>query len=203
MIFLYHITSILAAVAIIPCFAIASLFSKHKFANLFQHFGFVPQIIKGPDKKTLWVHALSMGEVNAAQPVLKQIHKERPDIRIAVSVTTDSGYESAQRNLPFAEQIFFHPLDCLPFSLLALARVQPDLFVVTDTGLWPGFLNLLKQRKVPALLINGRMSKKSFRRYKMLGTLMTKTLNSFNLLCMQNEQGAQAMRDLGVQAEKT
>lgn len=200
MILLYHIVSALASLLVAPCFAIASLSGKHKAANLLQHFGCVPEFEK--DTRTLWLHALSMGEVTAAVPILKTIHHTRPELRIVVSVTTDSGYEAAKKNLPFAASVFFHPLDCLPFTALALSRIQPDLFIAMDTGLWPGFLNLLKRKSIPAMLLNGRMSKKSLRRYGTLGFIMKDALDSFSLIVMQSEAGVQSLRELGITAEK-
>ena len=93
-----------------------------------QHFGQIPSLPKsadGPRRKTLWLYALSLGEVVSAEPMLKRIHDERPDIRIVVSVTTDSGYDGAKEHLAFVDQIIFHPLDCLPFNLSAMDAIQP------------------------------------------------------------------------------
>ena len=106
------------------------------------HFGFAPRR-KNVEGKTIWLYALSLGEVKAAAPVLKNIHEKNPNLKIVISVTTDSGYEGALEHLKMAENIFFHPLDCLPFIWLAISRIQPDLFVVTDTGFWPGLIDQL------------------------------------------------------------
>ncbi len=142
--------------------------------------------------------ALSLGEVTAAAPVLKIIHEERQDLRIVVSVTTDSGYDGARKKIPFADQIIFHPLDCLPFSLAALNRIRPNVFIVTDTGFWPGLLDLLARRKTPSLLFNGRISKRSRRRYQSLGIFSKKLFNRFSVLCMENEHGSDVLKALGV-----
>ena len=130
--------------------------------------------------------------------MLKILRDERPDLRIVVSVTTDSGYDGARQKIPFADQIIFHPLDCLPFTVNALNRIRPDLFVVTDTGFWPGLLDLLARRKIPSILFNGRISKRSQRRYQLLKSVSKKLFNQFTVLCMQNEYGSDALRELGV-----
>lgn len=192
MILLYRLFATLLTLALAPLFVAWSLATGKKKRGLWHHFGLVPPLPEAGDKKsvkTLWLYALSAGEVTAAVPVLQRIREERPGLRIAVSVTTDSGYDTARRNLGFAEQIFFHPLDGWPFLALALDRIRPDLFVQVETGFWPGLLHMLKRRGVPALLFHGRISKKSMRRYKLLGPLVSGTLNSFHTLCMQNQQG--------------
>ena len=147
----YHILSLLVAVVMVPVFTTLAVFSKHKFKFLLHHFGFAPKI-KNEESKILWLYALSLGEVNAAAPVLEKLHNENPQIRIVVSVTTDSGYEGAVKQLKMAENIFFHPLDCFPFTCLALSRIKPDLYIMTDTGFWPGLADQLHKQKTPQIL---------------------------------------------------
>ncbi len=200
MILLYHILSLILAFFVVPFFAIYSLVTNNKQRGLWHHFGLIPSPDKSrsPSQKTLWVFALSLGEVTAAAPVLKLIHEERPDLRIVVSVTTDSGYDGALQKIPFADQIIFHPLDCLPFSLIALDRIRPDAFVVTDTGFWPGLLDLLAWHDTPSLLFNGRISERSRRRYQLLEIFSKQLFNRFSVLCMQSQQGSDTLQSLGV-----
>ena len=199
----YHILSLLIAVVMVPVFTVLAVFSKHKhkFKFLRHHFGFVPAIKKG-EGKTLWLHALSLGEVKAATPVLKKIHENNPHLKIAVSVTTDSGYEGALEHLKMAENIFFHPLDCLPFTSLALGRVQPDLYVVTDTGLWPGLIDQLHKQGIPKILFNGRISHRSAKGYLKAGSLFKTMFQQFDRLCMQNKNSEQAVVAFGVAPDK-
>jgi len=199
MILPYHILSAMLSPFIALYFLIVCLFSKNKKLSIGQHFGWMPPPEKtSPDQKTLWLHALSMGEVIAARPVLEQIRKTLPEINIVVTVTTDSGFEGAHQHLTMADQILFHPLDCLPFTWAALTRIRPDIFILTDTGFWPGLLDLLRRKQIPAILFNGRISKKSLRRYKSLGAFTGEVLSTFSLLCMQNIQGKEAVLSLGV-----
>ena len=200
MIFLYHLLSIFLAVLLVPLFSLTALFSKYKWRGLAHHFGWVPAKTR-PSEKTLWLHALSMGEVVAATPALKQLRQQIPDLYIALSVTTDSGYATAIK-LEFVDSVFFHPLDCLPFTQLALNRIDPDLYVVTDTGFWPGLIDLLDKKKISALLLNGRISERSTRRYLRFGFLFKETFQKFNRLCMQNSNGEKAALALGVQQDQ-
>ena len=197
----YHILSLVVAVVIVPVFTILSIFSKHKFKFLRHHFGFAPKIKNG-ESKILWLYALSLGEVNAAAPVLEKLHNENPQIRIVVSVTTDSGYEGAVKQLKMAENIFFHPLDCLPFTCLALSRIKPDLYIVTDTGFWPGLADQLHKQKTPQILFNGRISHRSAKGYLKAGSLFKTMFQQFDRLCMQNKNSAEVATALGVNPDK-
>ena len=200
MIFLYHLLSIFFAILLIPLFSLNARFSKHKWQGLAHHFGWVPAKNRN-HQKTLWLHALSMGEVVAATPVLKKIREQNPDLYIALSVTTDSGYTTAL-NLDIVDSLFFHPLDCLPFTQLALSRIDPDLYVVIDTGFWPGLIDLLHRKNCPALLFNGRISQRSLRLYLRTGSLFKDTFKKFHRLCMQNTHAEQAALALGVNPVK-
>ena len=201
MTFFYHILSLLVAVVIVPLFALLSIFSRYKFKFLKHHFGFVPRKKKG-EGKTVWVHALSLGEVKAAASVLKIIHEKNPNLKIMISVTTDSGYEGALEHLKMAKNIFFNPLDCLPFTWLAISRIQPDLYLVTDTGFWPGLIDQLHNKNIPMILLNGRISHTSAKRYLKAGALFQVMFKQIDRLCMQNKNSQQAMVDLGISPEK-
>jgi 3-deoxy-D-manno-octulosonic-acid transferase len=201
MIFLYHLLSIVLSVLLVPLFSLTTFFSKHKGKGLIHHFGWVPAKTR-QSKKTLWLHALSMGEVVAASPVLKKLREKIPELYIVLSVTTDSGYSTALK-LDMVDSVFFHPLDCLPFTQLALSRINPDLYVVTDTGFWPGLIDLLHKKNIPALLFNGRISERSTRRYLRAGFLFKETFQKFHRLCMQNRNGAKSVLILGAQEKHT
>ena len=200
MIYFYHLLSLFVAILLLPLFSLIALPSKHKRKGLAHHFGWVPAT-KISGRKILWLHALSMGEVVAATPVLKLVREHNPSLTIALSVTTESGYTTALK-MNIADNVFFHPLDCLPFTLLALKRINPNLHVVTDTGFWPGLIDLLHRKKTPILLFNGRISEKSARRYLIAGSLFKDTFQKFHHLGMQNNNGEKAALNLGVTPER-
>lgn len=196
------IVSKIASFVLMPGFTAYTLFTGKKKRGLKDHFGWVPVADKKPGQKLVWVHALSLGEVNSAAPVLKIIREKRPNIMIVVSVTTDSGYDAAQRLLPFVDHIFFHPLDSWPFISRALDRIKPDLYVLTDTGFWPSMLMNLKERRIPPMVFNGRISEKSQTRYKQMATLVKPLLQTFAVFCMQSERGRTTIQELGAPAQK-
>jgi 3-deoxy-D-manno-octulosonic-acid transferase len=198
MMILYHLLSTVLAVFIAPVFLVFSLATNSKRRGLWHHFGLVSTPECATGKKTLWLFALSLGEVTAAAPVLKIIHEKNPTLRLVVSVTTDSGYDGALQKISFADQIIFHPLDCLPFTSMALNRIRPDCFVVTDTGFWPGLLDLLTRHNTPVLLFNGRLSKRSRTRYQRLGNFSKNLFNQFQTLGTKSEDEKNSFESLGV-----
>ncbi len=192
----------IASFVLMPAFTVYSLVTGKKRRGLKHHFGWVPKVEKKPGQKLVWLHALSLGEVNGAAPVLKIIHEKRPSIALAVSVTTDAGYDAAQRMLPFVDHIFFHPLDSWPFINRALDRIKPDLYVLTDTGFWPSMLMSLKERRIPPMVFNGRISEKSQARYKQIATMVKPLLQSFAVICMQSERGRTTIQNLGAPPQR-
>ncbi len=202
MIWIYKILSSVAAVFVLPGYALYIWITKKKTRNLKSHFGLVKKINKSPDQKTLWVYALSFGEVNAVIPVLKRLHHEHPNIVFVITVTTESGYDRAHEKLSFAQKIVFHPLDCWPFLNSFVEKIKPDLFILVDTGFWPGLLLTLKEAGIPKILLNGRMSSRSFRKFQKLENLVRPLFQSFDDIFMQNNYGIEAMKSLGVDPKK-
>jgi 3-deoxy-D-manno-octulosonic-acid transferase len=199
---LLKFVSKIASFVLMPAFTAYSLITGKKRRGLNNHFGWVPEVNKKPGQKLVWLHALSLGEVNGAAPVLKIIREKRPSIALAVSVTTDAGYDAAHRMLPFVDYIFFHPLDSWPFINRALDRIKPDLYVLTDTGFWPSMLMSLKERRIPPMVFNGRISEKSQARYKRIATMVKPLLQSFAVICMQSERGRTTIQDLGAPSQR-
>jgi len=121
MIFCYHVFSVFAMLIVFPCFALYSLFSRNKWRRLNDHCGLVSlnDSIKS-GQKTIWFHALSLGEVVGITPTIRLLKKNRPQDRIVVSVTTDSGFEAAKKKLADVDGIFFSPLDSFIFNLTAI-----------------------------------------------------------------------------------
>ena len=199
---LYKIVSKVSSFVILPAFAAYSLITGKKKRGLKDHFGWVPVTEKNPGQKLIWVHALSLGEVNGAAPVLKILREKRPNIKIALSVTTDAGYDAAHRLVSFADYIFFHPLDCWPFVNRALKRIKPDLYVLTDTGFWPSMLLSLKEKRIPPMVFNGRISAKSLARYKQVAHMVRPLLETFAVICMQSERGRTTVQEIGAPPQR-
>jgi 3-deoxy-D-manno-octulosonic-acid transferase len=149
----------------------------------------------------VWIHAVSVGEVIAAVPLIKKIKELYPSREIVVSTVTDTGQKVAGERLAGLAKIIYMPFD-LPFAVKnAVKRIIPSLFIVMETELWPNAARLVSAH-APVLLMNGRISEKSFKGYKRLRFFMKDILKNFSLLCVQNDIYADRLKALGADAEK-
>ena len=188
---------------VVPSFVIYSFFSRNKWRRLNDHCGLV-SLSGGVEstQKTIWFHALSLGEVVGVTPTIRLLKKSRPQDRIVVSVTTDSGFEAAKKKLTDVDGLFFFPLDCCVFTWTAIKKINPDLFVLVETGFWPGFIHLLHLKGVPIILFNGRISSRSMRKYKIFSSFFSKQFNRFTMLCIQNPHSMNKLESLGVEKSR-
>ncbi len=196
MITFYYVLSTLIGLLILPGLIVLSSITGRKRRGLWNHFGILPRC-PGPHRPTLWLHAISVGEVKAATPLLEAIKAQRPEVRLVVTVTTSAGYQTAENNLGFVDLLAYHPLDAWPFVSLAVQTIRPDIFVLVDTGFWPGLMFKLREKNVPAVLINGRISEKSFNNYLKLGGFIRQVFACFSHVYMQNPVGVARAYELG------
>ncbi len=201
---IYKILSFVIFPLFFPLFLISTFAFGKKKKGFYHHLGWAPfPNDKGLSfSKTIWVFALSVGELGSIVPLLKTLRERQPNIRIVVSVTTEAGFEAAKNSLNFVENIFFHPLDFWPVWERALRRVRPDAFILTETGFWPGQLLLMKDLKIPLFLVQGRISEKSANTYKNFSSLSKEIFNCFKTLCVQSKDGESKLKMLGVSEEK-
>lgn len=157
----------------------------------------------GAPRQTLWLHALSVGEVTSAVPLIEGLRRAYPESRIIVSVTTRTGKRLADKLLQSsADHIIDSPLDILPVVALFTKYIRPDLFILVETDFWPNILLFLKNKQVPTILVNGRASEKSMNGYKRLRPFFVPMFQSFSFLCMQTERDREKMEGMGLSPEK-
>lgn len=150
------------------------------------------------DRPTVWFHAVSVGELQLLVPVIKRLSQLRPEWQVAISTSTDSGYLLAQQR--FADHlVFFAPFDFSWAVQRVLRRLQPRLIVLAELELWPNLLSIAKQQEVPVMVINGRMSDRSFRRYRRLPGLTKSMLRSLTKISAQNNEYAVRFVALGAE----
>ncbi len=146
---------------------------------------------------TLWVHAVSVGEIHAAAPLVRELKHLLPGWRLVLSTVTVTGREAGIRQIPEADGRFYFPLDFPGSVRRSISRVRPQMAVILETELWPNFIRALDQLKVPSVLINGRISPGSFRRYHRIRPLMKCALERVTGFGMQSESDAERIRALG------
>lgn len=207
MIYVYNFLQITLLIITFPIL-ILYIISKKKYRSRIAQrlgFGLKKKFGNRPDqnKKTIWIHALSVGEVTSALPLIKGLRNEMNDIEIIFSATTTTGMAIAKKNIsPFVDQVISAPVDLLLTVKHFIHSIQPDIFILVETDFWPNWITQIKSKNIPIMLVNGRISKKSFDTYKRFSFFFAPLFKSFTLLSMQTEHDAGQIKKLGIPAEK-
>jgi 3-deoxy-D-manno-octulosonic-acid transferase len=152
----------------------------------------------------IWIHCVSVGETQAARPLVKGLRKQFPHHLIAISTITLTGQNLAREVFSDdAKKIFYFPFDWRWTVRRTLKAINPAAVLIMETELWPGFLRECAGRQIPVAIVNGRLSEKSFRRYRMVRTFMSRVLSSIDLAIMQTDADAARLHALGIAADKT
>ena len=177
----YNILSIL----IFPVLLLALLVARKKYREGFsQRMGFIPQSIIDRLKGVcpIWIHAVSVGEVIASIPIIKKIKEVYPTKKILLSTITATGNETARQKIPEVDFLIYFPYDFFFVVKKVVGIINPCIFIHTETEIWPNFLFFLNQRKIPSVIVNGRISSKSCRVISFLGGFLKKFLIKYPLL---------------------
>ena len=145
------------------------------------------------------IHAVALGEMNATAELAKQLRARRPDLAVVVSVTTETGYARGRQLYPVASgvQLVRWPLDFSPAVNGLLDAVRPTVVVLIEGELWPNFLLRCEQRRIPVVLVNGRVTPSSFRNYRRFRSVTAAMMRRLAAACVQDEGYAQQFRQLG------
>jgi 3-deoxy-D-manno-octulosonic-acid transferase len=159
-------------------------------------------IRKQPDKKCIWIHAVSVGEVNATTTLIKELETKFPDYEIAISTTTDTGF--ARANALFANRlsVFYFPMDFSLTMKRAFANIRPAMCLLIELEIWPNLVRIAKQSGIPVIIVNGRLSERSLGRYKLIKAVTKKIFGNITLALAQSEEYAERFRQVGVPAER-
>ncbi len=149
--------------------------------------------------QTYWIHALSVGEVKSALPLIQELRNQNPGCRIILSVTTKSGRQMADTLLTgIAHHIIDGPFDIFFVVKRFIKHISPSCFILVETDFWPNILTMLRRCNIPVFLVNGRISNKSFARYKLFHFFFYPQFNNFSALCMQTRHDKDKMTELGI-----
>ena len=192
----YSLLLSLGFLVLIPHFLFQALAHGKYVEGLRQRFGSLPPIDRHP---VIWLHCVSVGETQAARPLVERIKREFPHHALVVSTITLTGQKLARDVFgKHAHSIFYFPFDWRWTARRALRTINPDAVLIMETELWPNFLRECKARQVPVALVNGRISRQSFRRYSMIKFFLGGVLRCLNMAIMQSEVDAGRLRDLGM-----
>ncbi len=184
--------------------------TKGKYKRgLRQRLGFIPPLCTGAgfipeinNKDIIWVHAVSVGEVIAASPIIDAIRKRFPKYSFLISTVTDTGQDMAKRAISDPKEIIYFPLDFKWIVNKVLKVIQPRLFIMVETELWPNFIREAKRREIPLAVVNGRISPGSYKGYRIIKPFLKKVLSNIDLFNMQSELDKERIISLGAPEER-
>ena len=153
------------------------------------------------NRQVIWLHAVSVGEVNLCTQLIRALELRLPNIKFVVSTTTTTGMAELRRRLPTHISKIYYPIDRRKFVSRALAVTNPEAVVLVEAEIWPNFLWRARDLKIPVFLANARLSDRSFRGYKRFGFLFRPLFASFAGVGCQNEEDAARLRALGCRPE--
>ena len=198
MYFLYRILTAVAMFFLAPYYALRGWRRGEPWSALGERLGGVPPV-SAPG--TIWIHAVSVGEVLAAKPLAEGLKRRFPGRAVFVSTTTETGQRLARERLQSVDGIFYFPLDWVVPVRRALRSIHPSLVIVMETEIWPNFLREARRRGVPVMFANARISERSFARFKrwhfLVAEFFKRTLEDAELFLAQTPEDAVRLRDMG------
>jgi 3-deoxy-D-manno-octulosonic-acid transferase len=203
MYFVYSLLLTLGFIILLPRFAIDALRSGKYVTGLRQRLGNLPAI-NANGSPVIWLHCVSVGEAQAAQPLVREITRRFPKLALVVSTTTVTGQQLASELFrDQAAAVFYFPIDWAWTVRRVLRKLQPAAILVMETELWPRVFREASKREIPVALVNGRISDKSFGRYRLVRPFIRRVLDDLTLAAMQTERDAARIRELGMPDDRT
>jgi 3-deoxy-D-manno-octulosonic-acid transferase len=211
--FVYSLLMGVAALLLTPYWLVQGLRHGKYFSNLGQRLGLsFPTLSKLPVERpgAIWIHAVSVGEALSGVALARRLKQLYPDRPLVVSTTTLTGQALARERMPFADAVFYFPLDWA-FSVRRVLRVvRPSIVIVLETEIWPNFLRQTRRAGVPVVFVSGRISDRSFANYQrflgifgfFLRPFFRSALAHVSAFLMQSEKDAERIRAMGAPADR-
>jgi 3-deoxy-D-manno-octulosonic-acid transferase len=200
---LYSLVLAVALVVSLPWWLFQMLHSGKYRAGLLERFGQVPDRLRlGPRHPTIWIHAVSVGEVLAISALVRVLREQNIKYRVVVSTTTATGQKLARERFG-REHVFYFPLD-FAFAIRPYMRaLRPELVVMAETEFWPNFLRLAKASGARVAVVNGRISDRSFPRYRAVRKWLALVLNNVDQFMMQSDVDRGRLLEIGAVSNRT
>ena len=197
---IYNIVFIVFAIIYIPIF----LFKKRKREGLRLRFGIYPKhLIKSLEsKQNIWIHAVSVGEVRAVSALIDKIRDHYKDHRVVITTVTETGNSLAKKIAKDDDIVLYLPFDISFIMKRVFNYIKPSTLIIAETEIWPNLISQAYSRDIPIYLVNGRISDKSFYKYKLISLLLKPLFRKFNLLLMQSDLNKERIISLGADSEK-
>ena len=170
--------------------------------SLPQRLGYLPVSFNLDGDESIWIHAVSVGEVLTARALLPELRVRYPRLRIFLSTTTMTGQDIARNNLQYVDAVFYFPFDFGFIVRRTLQLVKPRLFIMMETEIWPNLLRACNRAGVKTMLVNGRISSRAYPRYRLARWFFRPVLAHVDRFCMQSEESARRIIDIGAEPNR-
>jgi 3-deoxy-D-manno-octulosonic-acid transferase len=194
---LYSLAILVFALLASPIFVYQAIRYRKYIGSLTQRLGVLPVSLNLDGDESIWIHAVSVGEALVARSLLPALREQYPGLKIFVSTTTLTGQQIARTRLPNVDAVFFFPFDLQPFVGRTLRIVKPRLFIMLETEIWPNLLRACRKSGVKTMLVNGRISSRSYPRYMRARWFFRGVLADVDKFCMQSDESAKRIVDIG------
>jgi 3-deoxy-D-manno-octulosonic-acid transferase len=199
---LYSLVMLGLFVAVAPYFVYQALRYNKYIGSLGQRLGYLPLSFNPDGDESIWIHAVSVGEVLTARALASDLKDRYPRLRLFLSTTTITGQQVARHNLLHLDSVFYLPFDWRFIVNRTLRLVKPRLFIMLETEIWPNLLRACREQNVGTILINGRISSRSYPRYRLVRPFFGRVLADIDRFCMQSEESARRIIDLGADTRR-
>jgi len=200
MTFIVDCIYLLTAVAISPMVVYRMVRYKRYRAGWANRLGKIAR--KDPQKKCVWIHAVSVGEVNASKTIVKELQHRFGDFEIVISATTDTGFARASTLFGNQLQVFYFPFDISWIMRRAFREIQPEICLLMEQEVWPNFVHTAEKLNISVVVVNGRISDKGFSRYRKIKPIAKKIYRKVNLVLAQTDEYAERFKEIGCAEEK-
>jgi len=196
MFIIYDLIFLICALLYLPAY----LLKKKMHRGFLMRLGILP---KGLNlDRPIWVHAVSVGEAMAIRGLLEGLRKAYPGKKLVLSTVTATGNRIAKSIACEGDFVTYLPLDLGFIVRKTIAKIKPSLFIIAETEIWPNLIASLDRRDIPVIIVNGRISDRSFQGYMAIKFFLRHVLNKVSLFCVQSERDSRRLIDMGVSADK-
>ena len=198
--YVFNFIYLLAVLILAPKFIYRLLRHNRYRAGWPQRLGKIQR--KNPDKKSIWLHAVSVGEVNASKTLVEKLLESSVEYEIVITTTTDTGFARANQLFAGKNLVCYFPFDFSFTMRRAFKNINPAAILLMELELWPNLVTIANQQNVPVVVVNGRISDKSFPKYRLVKPFIKKIFQKTTLVLAQTEQYAGRFIELGTPSGK-
>ncbi len=196
MFILYNIIFFIVSIIYLPIYLL-----RRKFhSGFWQRLGFLPKDLEL--NRPIWIHAVSVGEVMAIRELVDGLRLTYPNKNLVISTVTATGNKIAKNITKERDFVIYLPLDFSFIIRKVIDKINPSLFIIAETEIWPNLISYLYKKNIPVIVLNGRISDKSFKGYLIIKFLLKSLLNKISMFCVQTNRDCQRLIALGVLSTK-